>query len=105
LLRFEAVAHAFKLIDDAGTGVVVPYDDDTNEIVENIRRIGVMTFDDRRRLQRYTVNLFPNWISALGGDLVPIVPFGNALLCNKIRYHHALGVNLGELPADHFAFF
>jgi len=103
-LSFEAVARAFKVIDEAGIGVIVPFGE-AREIVERIRRNGVMTYEDRRRLQRYTVNLFPNWISALGGDLIPLVAYGEELLCNEIRYHKALGVNLGELPIDQFTHF
>jgi hypothetical protein len=64
-----------------------------------------MTYEDRRQLQRYTVNLFPNWISALGADLGPLVPGGGDLLCNEARFDAALGINLGERPVDHFLFF
>jgi CRISPR-associated endonuclease/helicase Cas3 len=101
LLLFEAVAREFKMIDEAGTGVIVPYGD-SPKIVEQIRKRGIMTYEDRRRLQRYTVNLFPNWITALGGDLTPLVPGGGELFCNLTRFDEALGINLGELPVDMF---
>ncbi len=102
-LRFEAVAKAFKMIDEAGAAVIVPYGA-AREIVPRIRLTGTMTLDDRRRLQRYSVNLFPNWISALAADLRPLVPGGDELYCSESRYDPELGLNLGELPIDNFTF-
>jgi CRISPR-associated endonuclease/helicase Cas3 len=104
LLRFEAVDLAFKTIDEAGTGVIVPYGEAV-VIAERIRNRGILTYEDRRQLQRYTVNLFPNWISALGSDLAPLAAGSETLFCHPARYHKAVGVNLGELPIDRFAFF
>jgi CRISPR-associated endonuclease/helicase Cas3 len=103
-LCFEAVAKAFKVIDEAGTAVIVPFGE-APSIVARVRKRGVMTYEDRRLLQHYTVNLFPNWISSLGADLQPFMPADETLLCHPARYHEALGVNLGELPIETFAFF
>jgi CRISPR-associated endonuclease/helicase Cas3 len=104
LFSFEAVARHFKVIDEAGTAVIVPFGAAVT-IIEQIRKCGIATYEDRRRLQRYTVNLFPNWISALGRDLEPLAPGGEILSCHQARYHNALGFNLGELPIERFAFF
>lgn len=103
-LRFEAVANAFKVIDQAGTGVVTPYDE-AADLIGRIRVRGVVTYEERRRLQRYTVNLFPNWLTALGADLYPLVPGGETLVCSEARYDQAVGVSLSELPIDRFTFF
>ena len=103
-LHFEAVAGAFKVIDQAGTGVVVPYGE-AAALIKQIRMRGVMTYEDRRRLQRYTVNLFPNWITALGADLGLLVAGGELLVCSESRYHEAVGISLAELPIERFTFF
>ena len=102
-LRFEAVARDFKIIDEAGTGVIVPFGEAV-PIIERIRQRGFVTYEDSRKLQRYSVNLFPNWIAALGQDLQPLMPGSESLCCNQARYHKALGVVLRDLPIDMFGY-
>lgn len=65
LLGFSEVAKAFKIIDTETTAVLVPYGDG-RETVE--RLLGdpeaVVTPDEQRRMQRFTVGLYENELRA-----------------------------------------
>ncbi|BBB49041.1 CRISPR-associated helicase Cas3' [Pelolinea submarina] len=64
LLRqsFHTATEAFRTIDSAGQGVIVPYGDEGNRIITDL----CGSFESRyqyqllRKAQRYSVNLFPN---------------------------------------------
>jgi CRISPR-associated endonuclease/helicase Cas3 len=105
-LGFEEVSKLFKVIDDAGQGVVVSYGNESTTLIETIYRRGHITADERRRLQRYTVSLYPTWVKTLWNDLRPIVrkePDG--LLQYLGAYDQTLGIRLGELPPEMFGVF
>jgi CRISPR-associated endonuclease/helicase Cas3 len=101
-LNFKKVAELFRVIDDAGQGVVVPYGD-AEEILNKVRARGFPTFGDRRRLQRYTVNLFTQWIARLAPSLHPVADADEGLLaCDRSIYDEVVGLRLGELPPESF---
>ncbi len=60
-LNYKEVDQRFRVIDEAGQGVAVPYGEGI-PLIEAIQAKGHMTLDDRRKLQRFTVGLMPNWI-------------------------------------------
>ena len=66
-LQFAEVAARFKMISDDSVSVVIPYENhhhddrltvDVNNLVERVQKMGVMTRDVARQLQRYTVNVY-----------------------------------------------
>jgi len=64
---FKSAAHAFKAIDTATQGVIVPYDAEGKRIIDELR----ISFNPGKQFQlikqaqRYSVNLFPQAISTL----------------------------------------
>lgn len=103
-LNFEKVADAFKIIDESGTGVIVPYGQ-ALEIIDKSRMHRHIAYEEIRKLQRFIVNLYPNWINFLSADIQPLYDGCSQLVCSELRYHSGLGVNLGELPSDLFCSF
>ncbi|WP_406697481.1 CRISPR-associated helicase Cas3' [Singulisphaera sp. Ch08] len=100
--NFIEVDRLFKMIGKSGQGVVVSYGN-ADALLESIRRRGYLSLDDRRRLQRFVVNLYPQWITHLGGQLRPVSGSDEGLLHYEGPYDKdALGIRLGELPADQF---
>jgi CRISPR-associated endonuclease/helicase Cas3 len=99
-LRFEEVAKKFRIIDDVGQGVVVRYNDEVKAFLETIRKRCHVTLDDRRKLQRYTVSLYPKWIDNLRRDLRGILGAEDQFLEYVGVYDKDLGVPLGELPPE-----
>ncbi|SIO46546.1 CRISPR-associated helicase, Cas3 family [Singulisphaera sp. GP187] len=101
-VNFKKVDRLFKMIGESGQGVVVSYGN-ADALLESIRRRGFLSLDDRRRLQRFVVNLFPQWITHLGAHLRPVFGSDEGLLHYEGLYDKdALGIRLGELPPEQF---
>jgi CRISPR-associated endonuclease/helicase Cas3 len=98
-LDYPEVADLFRVIDDAGQGVVVQYGD-AHKTIEAIQRRQYVSFDDRRALQRFTVNLYPTWVARLQTDLKPVINREGAPLMYIGNYDNELGIRLGELPPE-----
>ncbi len=108
-LNFKTVDGLFKVIDDAGRGVVVPYAEGT-ALIDDLRSRGHVTLDDRRRLQRFTVGLMPDWIEHFRRiDLIEPLIKGeeDGQLCYVGGDYDdgAIGLRLGELPPESFGVF
>jgi CRISPR-associated endonuclease/helicase Cas3 len=104
-LNFKTVDSLFKVIDDAGQGVVVPFAEGA-ELAAQMRRKGHATLDDHRKLQRFTVGLMPNWVKKfLGQGLIePLIkgePDGLLWYVGG-NYDECVGLRLGELPPEAF---
>ena len=110
MLNFKEVDALFKLIDDAGRGVIVPYGEGKSLIeaaqaanqVKSARR-----YEYLRRLQRFTVGLMPNWIEHFRarGLLQPLFigqEDGPLHYTGGDYDSDALGLRLGELPVETF---
>ncbi len=104
-LNFKKVDGLFKVIDEAGRGVAVPYAEG-DQLIEDIRRRGQFTLDDRRKLQRFTVGLMPDLVEHFRGRglVEPILPGQED---GPLRYvgrydANAIGLRLGELPPEAF---
>lgn len=99
-LDFKTVADLFRLIDDAGQGVIVPYGE-APKLLAAVRRRGYANHEDRRALQPYVVNLFPAWIKALATYLRPVLKEDDDLTEYVGDYDKTgLGIRLGELPPE-----
>ena len=102
MLDFIAVDELFRVIDEAGQGVVIPYDEAATRLLEEIRGRQHLTMEDRRVLQRYTVNLYPTWVSAFQSQLRPVFDREGAPLQFIGVHDPDLGLRLGELPIERF---
>jgi CRISPR-associated endonuclease/helicase Cas3 len=56
---FATLASEFEMISNRTLDVFVPYDDQARQAIDELRRIGLLTVDLRRRLRRYAVGLQP----------------------------------------------
>ena len=101
LQAFAEVRRAFSVIDSKSTSVAVPY----KEGAELIEALNNQIYDMGeyknllKRLQQYTVNLFPWEIKALGGGVIDehngIIP-----VLKKEAYDEGIGVIFGEVKND-----
>jgi CRISPR-associated endonuclease/helicase Cas3 len=102
ILDFKEVASLFRIIDETGQGVVVQYGE-SNDRLEEIRHRQYIKPGDWRFLQRFTVNLYPTWISKLQSQLRPIINREGAPLEYVGNYDEKdIGLRLGELPPEQF---
>lgn len=88
---FEALAEAFRLIDDVHKSVVVPFNDDAETILRRISAMPRPAQRDLRALQQYTVSIpqdhYRAWFAA--GVLAPVhARLGDAMVCFADRSHY-----------------
>ncbi len=102
ILSFKTVDSLFRLIDDAGQGVIVRYGE-APAILDRIRNQGYVKRDDRRDLQRYSVTLMPTWFSKLQSSLEEVFKKQDQGLWEYTpKYEKGVGLRLGELPVEEF---
>ncbi len=117
-LDFETVAEKFRLIEQAGETVVIPYrarlergldPDSPGEAERLIAAIALKkyaTTHQRRRLQRFSVSLYPQEIQSLhrSASIIPLIAGDESVwkLKHRRSYDEALGMIIGELPVDVF---
>jgi CRISPR-associated endonuclease/helicase Cas3 len=70
--RFATLAREFEMISDRTRDVFVPFDDTARGAIGELRQIGQLTRDLRRRLQRYVVGLRPGEFEKARGVLEEI---------------------------------
>jgi len=94
---FKAAGDAFKAIDAATRGIVVPYAASGKGIVDHL--FSQFTVEQQfallKRAQRYTVNAFPNVIKKLldAGALKEVPEIGVLVLTDPRYYHPEFGLN------------
>ncbi|HPV42958.1 MAG TPA: CRISPR-associated helicase Cas3' [Spirochaetota bacterium] len=60
---FKTVSEAFKIIDKATKGLFIyNYDDESRKFIDDIQRKQYLSRDDFRNMQRYTVQVYDNFI-------------------------------------------
>ena len=117
-LDFETVAEQFRIIDQAGETVVVPYrargldpatTSEAERLIAAVALQNYATLDQRRRLQRFSVSLYPQEIQILRGlgSIVPLVAGNESVwkLDSAAYYDNSLGLMVGELPVEMCALF
>ncbi len=102
ILDFIEVAKLFRIIEEAGQGVVVRYGE-ADAHLTMIRAKQHVDINDLRFLQRFTVNLYPTWIAKLQSQLKPVFDREGAPLEYVAKYDEDVGIRLGELPVEEFA--
>ena len=68
---FRTVSGKYKIISEGTTSVVVPYDEKAREILERIRTKGRISRSDLRKLQPYSVSVYPNKFERLAVRNIP----------------------------------
>jgi CRISPR-associated endonuclease/helicase Cas3 len=101
ILDFIEVAKLFRVIDEAGQGVVVPYGE-ADALLTRIHARQYADIQDLRSLQRFTVNLYPTWVAKLQPQLKPLFDREGAPLEYMAKYDVEVGIRLGELPVEEF---
>jgi CRISPR-associated endonuclease/helicase Cas3 len=101
LLDFKEVANLFRIIDEAGQGVVIRYQESEARL-DDIRRRLHLTREDWGFLQRFTVNLYPTWVAKLQSELRPVIDVGGAPMEYTATYDPDVGLRLGELPPEQY---
>jgi CRISPR-associated endonuclease/helicase Cas3 len=97
-LRFKETAGTFRMIEDSGATVFVPYGEDGRSAIEEFRRYGPSR-DRFRALQPFSVSLYP----AALGDLVArgaveTLHSSAIVLVSELDYDEQLGLLVKEEP-------
>jgi CRISPR-associated endonuclease/helicase Cas3 len=96
--KFATLAREFEMISDRTLEVFVPFDDAARSAIDELLRIGRLTRDLRRRLQRYVVGLRPNEFARARGVLEEIRKDSGMWAAVDRAYTGAKGLKL-ELTA------
>lgn len=96
--NFQTAAKRFCWIDDVSETVFVPYDQEARDLINKLRRlqndpqqIGKLR-KVLRRLQRYSISLFPYIFKAMVGTDIEVLDSGYAILINETCYDRNLGL-------------
>ncbi len=97
---FRTIAEEFRLIDQATEIVIVPFNDEARALIESVRIPGPPVFlETRRKLQQYSVSVYPNQFKALmaAGAISQIGTDGqfNELIKPQF-YDQGVGMTLGK---------
>ncbi len=94
---FRTASERFRWIDDASETVFVPYDDVARKLINELRelqkdttRIGHLR-SVLRKLQRYSVSVFPDIYRSMVGKDIEMLESGHAILINETCYDQQLG--------------
>ena len=101
ILDFIEVAKLFRVIDEAGQGIVVRYGE-ADALLTRMHEKKYVDINDLRLLQRFTVNLYPTWVAKLQSQLKPVFDREGAPLEYVAKYDKDVGIRLGELPVEEF---
>jgi CRISPR-associated endonuclease/helicase Cas3 len=98
--RFATLAREFEMISDRSMDVFVPFDDDARTAIRELRQIGQLTRDLKRRLQRYVVGLRPYEFEKARGVLEEIRMDGGIWVAVERAYSSVKGLKLELSPDD-----
>ena len=88
--QFRRAADGFRLIDNPGISVVVPWTATAQRLMEEVRRSDYSRAL-YRQLQRYHVRVFPHMLTSLG-DAIETCPDGTNLLVTPTCYDDDIGL-------------
>ncbi|MDR3638624.1 MAG: CRISPR-associated endonuclease Cas3'' [Isosphaeraceae bacterium] len=103
--QFRTAAHAYRLIDDAQTPVLVPYGERGTELIDELERLPEMpmpcllrAFD--RKAQRYTVGVYDRGLKTLLERGVLWQRHERYYVVNRDAYDEQRGLTLDKLGPD-----
>ena len=93
-LNFETVANKFKLIEDNTKSIVVNITEESDLLINQIRR-GIFSVDTVRKLQQYSVSIYENEYYVLAKDnALEILNSGYVILNTKKYYNEETGIDI-----------
>lgn len=98
---FATLAEKFEMIGNRTRDVYVPYGEKGKRLLEKLRRIGLMTAELRRALQRYSVGLYPYEFEKAKGVLSELREGSEIWLACEGSYDDTKGLK-AELEAQDF---
>ncbi len=93
---FRTADERFRMIEDVGKPVFVPYDSTSAKLIERLRSDGPSRWL-LRRLQRYTVGIYEQVYDEMVGNDVEELADGYAVLINSDIYDSQLGLRIDRL--------
>lgn len=97
-MKFATLAEQFEYINSRTKDVFVPDDDEARAAIDNLWRVGQLTLDERRRLQRHTVGLNPTEFSRAGGVVIELRPGSDLWIAVDKAYDEQLGLVFDLAP-------
>ena len=97
--EFATLAENFEMINNRTRDVFVPYNKETQEWLDELRRIGRVTGELRRKLQRSVVGLQPYEFDKARGVLVELRPGSEIWIAVEGSYSETKGLKF-ELTAE-----
>jgi CRISPR-associated endonuclease/helicase Cas3 len=102
-LQFREASRRYRLINDEGKHIVVPYNMEADSMIEQLQRQEEIDFRFLRRVQNYMISVSENVLRKLWDQNVLYEhphPAGFYLLMNKSAYSSAKGLSLGAFGFD-----
>jgi len=97
---FKTVGEAYKIIDKATRGLFVyNYNDDSKQLVDDIKRMKYLSRDDFRKMQGYTVQVYENFIFK---NKDSIVETSHGVLIWYGGYDEKRGITVDALCSDDY---
>jgi hypothetical protein len=95
-LKFATLAAEFEYINSRTRDVFVPDDEEAQEAIDELNRIGQLTFELNRRLQRHSVGLNPSEFEKAkqAGVVRAVRPDSEIWIAAKWGYDEELGLCL-----------
>lgn len=98
--RFAELGEQFEMIDSRTRDVFIPFDEAARRAIAELRAIGQLTGDLRRRLQRYVVGLYPGEFFKARSVLEQIRPPSEIWVAAEAAYSQAKGLRFEVAPED-----
>jgi CRISPR-associated endonuclease/helicase Cas3 len=97
LFGFRSVGEQFRLIQDTGRPVIVPWGDEGNRLCEELRRRTIGLADLLRKLQRFTVQVQQRlWNREIRRSIELVHDAYPVLISPELHYHPELGLALED---------
>ncbi|HWQ52147.1 MAG TPA: CRISPR-associated helicase Cas3' [Bryobacteraceae bacterium] len=99
--KFSTLADKFEMISSRARDVFVPDDDEAKQAIAELRAIGQLTGELRRRLQRHTVALNPSEFESMRQVITELRPASEIWIAVEPAYDQHVGLR-GEVEAGRF---
>lgn len=88
---FKQIASKFKIIENGQESIIIPWKDKAEYLIEKLR-YSEFPANFARKLQRFTIQVFPGIIAELEGKSVERIHDRFCVLINPALYHEDLGL-------------
>ncbi len=101
-IQFATLAENFEMISNRTRDVFIPYGEEAQIAIEELRSIGRLTRELRRKLQRYVVGLQPYEFEKARGVLAEVRPGTEIWVAVERAYSEIKGLKFELAPEDLF---